>query len=112
MKFTVAGVIQPFVAPTEEVMCGDDTMSEVSNSTSDYGSEDGTLVFKTKTMAASVADTGPGLSKQLLDIAEKGLYNSETTGTTSGAKNSGFGPHLAHQLARTFGSKVEGSFLI
>ena len=59
-----------------------------------------------KLVAVGVADTGPGLSRELLNIAEAGLFSSDPTAVSSGAKNSGFGLHLAHQLAGTLGSKV------
>ena len=42
----------------------------------------------------------------MLDKAKAGLYNSDTKGTSSGAKNSGFGLHLAHQLAATLGTNI------
>jgi CheY-like chemotaxis protein len=59
-----------------------------------------------KLVAVGVADTGPGLSRELLNIAEAGLFSSDGTKMNSGAKNSGFGLHLAHQLASTLGSQV------
>ena len=60
-----------------------------------------------KLMAVGVADTGCGLSQEMLNKAEAGLYNSDNSqGTSSGAKNSGFGLHLAIQLAGTLGTKI------
>merc|ERR1712224_613088 len=59
-----------------------------------------------KLVAVGVADTGPGLSRGLLDMAAAGLFNSDAKKMNSGAKNSGFGLHLAHQLAGTLGSLV------
>ena len=49
---------------------------------------------------------GIGLDREMLDKAKAGLYNSDTKGTSSGAKNSGFGLHLAHQLAGTLGTNI------
>ena len=49
---------------------------------------------------------GIGLDRDVLDKAKAGLYNSDTKGTSSGAKNSGFGLHLAHQLAATLGTNI------
>lgn len=60
-----------------------------------------------KLMAVGVADSGCGLSQEMLNKAEAGLYNSDNSqGTSSGAKNSGFGLHLAIQLAGTLGTKI------
>mmetsp|Transcript_38069 Transcript_38069/g.45997 ORF Transcript_38069/g.45997 Transcript_38069/m.45997 type:complete len:1181 (-) Transcript_38069:92-3634(-) len=67
--------------------------------------------LKTKTMIVGVADTGPGLSRSLLDLAEAGLSNADSTSMVSGAKNSGFGLHLAHQLAKALGTRVHLSSL-
>jgi hypothetical protein len=47
-----------------------------------------------------------GLDHDMLNKAKAGLYNSDTKGTSSGAKNSGFGLHLAHQLAATLGTNI------
>lgn len=41
-----------------------------------------------------------------MNKAKAGLYNSDTKGTSSGAKNSGFGLHLAHQLAATLDTNI------
>ena len=41
-----------------------------------------------------------------MNKAKAGLYNSDTKGTSSGAKNSGFGLHLAHQLAATLDTDI------
>jgi len=41
-----------------------------------------------------------------LKVSEAGLLNSNGSKINSGAKNSGFGLHLAHQLAATLGSSV------
>lgn len=42
-----------------------------------------------------------------MNKAKAGLYNSDTKGTSSGAKNSGFGLHLAHQLAATLDTNIQ-----
>ena len=62
-------------------------------------------------VAVGVADTGPGLTQELLNLAEAGLFNSDSQGMNSGAKNSGFGLHLAHQLAGTLGTRIHLSDL-
>lgn len=62
---------------------------------------------KMRMVLVGVADTGPGLKKSLLEMAEDGLSNSDTkAGLTNGAKNTGFGLHLAHQLAKALDTKV------
>jgi len=57
-------------------------------------------------IAVGVADTGPGLTSELLDKAKTGLFSSDSKTLNSGAKNSGFGLHLAHQLAGTLETEV------
>mmetsp|Transcript_41396 Transcript_41396/g.48279 ORF Transcript_41396/g.48279 Transcript_41396/m.48279 type:complete len:470 (+) Transcript_41396:1242-2651(+) len=64
------------------------------------------LKAKTRLVMVGVADTGTGLRKSVLDRAEAGLSNSDSHSMVSGAKNSGFGLHLAHQLAKALGSRV------
>ena len=130
VKFTTAGAVQPFVCPLEELdperdkeknkiirldhkkkasppkkqtknikkVSHDGRKKEVLETEATYAD--------VKYVAVGVADTGPGLSRSLLDIAEAGLFNSDATKMNSGAKNSGFGLHLAHQLAGTLGSEV------
>eukprot|EP00526_Cylindrotheca_closterium_P025147 CAMPEP_0113657656 /NCGR_PEP_ID=MMETSP0017_2-20120614/31194_1 /TAXON_ID=2856 /ORGANISM="Cylindrotheca closterium" /LENGTH=68 /DNA_ID=CAMNT_0000571661 /DNA_START=26 /DNA_END=228 /DNA_ORIENTATION=- /assembly_acc=CAM_ASM_000147 len=61
--------------------------------------EDDPVFADVKYVAVGVADTGPGLSKELLRASQAGLSNSDGSKVNSGAKNSGFGLHLAHQLA-------------
>ena len=72
------------------------------------GDDDNSSCVDVKYVAVGVADTGAGLSRELLQIAEAGLFNSDASNSkmNSGAKNSGFGLHLAHQLAGTLDSEV------
>jgi len=130
VKFTTAGAVQPFVCPLEEL---DPAVDKEKPKTirldnkknplppkkpsknvkkilhgkgrNDVADDEATYA-DVKYVAVGVADTGPGLSKELLNIAEAGLFNSDATKMNSGAKNSGFGLHLAHQLAGTLGSEV------
>jgi len=128
VKFTTAGAVQPFVCPLELIDPGKDKaksksiridmkikkalppnkkIKKRSKERAEKAGNVGDLAFaNVKYMAVGVADTGPGLSKALLDIAEAGLFNSDSSKMNSGAKNSGFGLHLAHQLAGTLGSEV------
>lgn len=84
----------------EETLCTDSTVDENSSQ----------LLLptprKTKLMAVGVADTGSGLSKVTLRESEKGLSSSDSTSMVSCVRNSGFGLHLAHLLAKALGSKL------
>ncbi len=131
VKFTTAGCVQPFVCPLESIDPNLDKMKPKSiridtkakkatppkkgakaakNKGTSFGKKDvdeGSPVFAdVKYVAVGVADTGPGLSRELLEIARAGLFNSDASKVNSGAKNSGFGLHLAHQLAGTLSSEV------
>jgi len=130
VKFTTAGAVQPFVCPLECLDPSKDKTKSKSipidtkkrkasppkRSGKNKSSKDGDKKesddehYPTRAdvryVAVGVADTGPGLSKELLNIAEAGLSNSDASRMNSGAKNSGFGLHLAHQLAGTLGSEV------
>ena len=128
VKFTKAGAVQPFVCPLEDVdpyntkpkSIRVDAMNKKASSTKNSGKkkspkdgdkkeaidEDDATFAAVKYVAVGVADTGPGLSRELLNIAEDGLFNSDASKMNSGAKNSGFGLHLAHQLASTLDSEV------
>jgi signal transduction histidine kinase len=129
VKFTKAGAVQPFVCPLEDIDPSNNTKpkfvrvdgknkkasspnnSGKKNSPKDGNNEeamdeDDATFAAVKYVAVGVADTGPGLSRELLSIAEDGLFNSDASKMNSGAKNSGFGLHLAHQLASTLGSEV------
>ena len=112
VKFTTAGAVQPFVCLLESI---DPSAQNKSTQLDDMKSREKTsgndqhanlLKSGMKLVAVGVADTGPGLGRELLNIAEAGLFSSDGTELNSGAKNSGFGLHLAHQLASTFGSQV------
>ncbi|OEU17042.1 hypothetical protein FRACYDRAFT_239643 [Fragilariopsis cylindrus CCMP1102] len=111
VKFTTAGAVQPFVCLLESI---DPSAQNKSTQLDDMKSREKTsgndqhanlLKSGMKLVAVGVADTGPGLGRELLNIAEAGLFSSDGTELNSGAKNSGFGLHLAHQLASTFGSQ-------
>lgn len=107
VKFTSSGAIQPFILPVETIMPTSvvDSLRNMQISDSDSTSSQERHHFKL--MAVGVADTGCGLSQEMLNKAEAGLYNSDNSqGTSSGAKNSGFGLHLAIQLAGTLGTKI------
>jgi len=130
VKFTTAGAVQPFVCPLELIDPEKDkTKSKYiridtkrkkattskkgtkkkkcsKKNLKKAGNDDDPTFAHVKYMAVGVADTGPGLSQSLLDIAEAGLFNSDASKKNSGAKNSGFGLHLAHQLSATLGSEV------
>jgi len=128
VKFTTAGCVQPFVCPLESIDPNMDKMKSKSIRIDtkakkaappkkggkikgpQFGKKDvdeGSPVYaNVKYVAVGVADTGPGLSRELLDVARAGLFNSDASKMNSGAKNSGFGLHLAHQLAGTLGSEV------
>lgn len=122
VKFTTAGCVQPFVCPLESIDPSLDSLKNKSiridtktkkvpapkkggRHTKQKDSEQA-VYADVKYMAVGVADTGPGLSRDLLEIARAGLFNSDSSKINSGAKNSGFGLHLAHQLAGTLGSEV------
>ena len=101
MKFTASGAIQPFILPVDSLMPNSLEVSRIRKTIlSKLPPGEYTLV------AVGVADTGCGLSKETLSTAEAGLTDIDSSGVTNGAKNSGFGLHMAHQLASTFGSKV------
>lgn len=128
VKFTTVGCVQPFVCPLHSIDPEMDKSKAKSiridlkakkapppkkgkkKASSDLGSIEAPagnpVMADVKYVAVGVADTGPGLSRELLNIAEAGLFNSDATKVNSGAKNSGFGLHLAHQLAGTLGSEV------
>jgi len=129
VKFTTAGAVQPFVCPLEQLDPAKDKekpkiirldknkptlpkkpTKNIKKVTQAGGAkhvlDDEATYADVKYVAVGVADTGPGLSRALLDIAEAGLFNSDASKLNSGAKNSGFGLHLAHQLAGTLGSEV------
>lgn len=97
VKFTVAGVVQPFICPVESLISAGQQAEGPGIRSDDP---------QMRMVAVGVADTGPGLSHEILDLAKAGLFNSDSKGVNSGAKNSGFGLHLAHQLAGTLGTKV------
>ena len=82
VKFTKSGCVQPFVIPVEEMATAMPELKSLGDSH----------------VCVGVADTGIGLSAEQLEKAKLGLYNSEST-VENNAKNSGFGLHLAHQLA-------------
>mmetsp|Transcript_11109 Transcript_11109/g.26194 ORF Transcript_11109/g.26194 Transcript_11109/m.26194 type:complete len:1165 (+) Transcript_11109:154-3648(+) len=128
VKFTTAGAVQPFVCPLESIDPTTNKMkrksipiktkgkSILSGNEKDEGKackyqevrNDNVSHIDVRYMAVGVADTGPGLSRELLQIAKAGLFNSDASNSkmNSGAKNSGFGLHLAHQLAETLDSEV------
>jgi len=92
VKFTTSGCVQPFILPLEAMA------SVVPELHSNSGNG-------TKMVCVGVADTGRGLSQEVLEKAEQGLYNSDS-GVENNAKNSGFGLHLAHQLSKTLGTRL------
>ena len=102
VKFTSSGAIQPFILPASSIERKFDDVSSI-----DIEGES----VKVRMVAVGVADTGPGLTQELLNLAEAGLFNSDSQGMNSGAKNSGFGLHLAHQLAGTLGTRIHLSDL-
>jgi len=112
VKFTTAGAVQPFICPLESISPSKkNSIQYCLPGDTEFKQEDisrykNVLQSGTKFVAVGVADTGPGLSRELLHIAEAGLFSSDTSSINSGAKNSGFGLHLAHQLASTLGSRV------
>jgi len=113
VKFTTAGAVQPFVCPLEDLDPSLDKtktksvrIDNASKETVGANDEDDPVVTDVKYIAVGVADTGPGLSKELLRISQAGLFNSDGSKVNSGAKNSGFGLHLAHQLAGTLDSML------
>ena len=97
VKFTKEGAIQPIVGPLD--LLQPDT--EALNS-------DLRLKGKTAFMAVvGVADTGSGLSQDILDDAMTGALESvSSSGEHHGACNSGFGLHLCHMLAKSLGSEI------
>ena len=109
VKFTTAGAVQPFVCPLESIDPATNKKKIKSvrvDNNNESGGDDDSCYAAVKYVAVGVADTGPGLSRELLNIAEAGLFNSDASKMNSGAKNSGFGLHLAHQLAGTLVSEV------
>ena len=74
VKFTDSGAIQPFVLPAKELLPSLKVSMQISNGK------------QLRMMAVGVADTGCGLSREVLNLAEAGLFNS-TRGTSNGAKN-------------------------
>ncbi|KAL7540717.1 hypothetical protein ACHAWF_006778 [Thalassiosira exigua] len=104
VKFTSSGAIQPFILPVEKLMPSVVDHPRRSTDESD-GIENG-KDRHFKMVAVGVADTGIGLSQNMLNKAKAGLYNSDKKGISSGAKNSGFGLHLAHQLAATLDTNI------
>jgi len=119
VKFTTTGAIQPFICPLEAI---DSTYSKNVNLIKEADKESdlekrsvtrGNIDVepdlrkaKLRMVAVGVADTGPGLSRELLSLAKSGLFSSDSKTMNSGAKNSGFGLHLAHQLAGTLDTEV------
>merc|ERR1719410_740531 len=135
VKFTFAGAVQPFVWRVEDILTSEDDFQTNTTSSlpkqmvtsaelpsfggkeehflKSMSSQDSTQETefqpsdpKTKLVAVGVADTGIGLKKDVLKIAEAGLSDSDSKSMVSGAKNSGFGLHLIHQLAKTLNSKI------
>jgi len=123
VKFTHAGAVQPFVWPLKEILSHDSANNKTDLQSMEagvFGGEENLLDDlnktekseinefhpKTKLIAVGVADTGIGLKKEVLKIAEAGLSDSDSQSMVSGAKNSGFGLHLIHQLAKTLNSRI------
>lgn len=101
VKFTVDGAVQPFVWPLEDIRSGTvlDTNGKACQQKSDQGN--------TRLVALGVADTGPGISAEMVRLAKIGVVDSAAGGTTShGAKNSGFGLYLCQLLAQSLGTSL------
>jgi len=97
VKFTTEGAIQPFVGPLHLLQ------------------QDGEALYndlrlngtKARMIAVGVADTGPGLSQEILDAAKTGVLDSVSGGDKChGACNSGFGLHLCQTLAESLGTEL------
>ena len=98
LKFTVEGTVQPFIWPLEKVVQNTD---EIALLNQENGCESMNLV------AVGVADTGPGISKETVDLSSSGLINVVAGQTINhGAKNSGFGLHLCQLLAQSLGTNL------
>lgn len=118
LKFTTSGVVQPFVCPLEDIMGSkkdcEEGMRTVSSSSSllklcETGRSDPSISNTAKKLVAvGVADTGSGLSRRKLKFAETAVSNCDTnSGNAHGARNSGFGLHLIHVLAKALGSNLQ-----
>lgn len=128
VKFTSAGAVQPFIwneddlrfqlgdCNSDRVGCVVSCINSEDNSDLTQGSVDCKLENESrndrkrksneKIVAVGVADTGPGLSLQELRLAQCGLASTDTVSMNGATKNSGFGLHLAHLLAKTLGTKL------
>ena len=96
-KFTTVGAIQPFIWPLEDV----------SAASSDGGNEDDIDDRRFRRVAVGVADTGPGLSHEMLLAAKDEVLSVNTSRSNiGGGEGSGFGLHLSHCLAKALGTKL------
>lgn len=110
VKFTSFGAVQPFICPIEAInpdyinrskpVVLWEELSKTIKLTDEFAN------CEVKIVAVGVADTGPGLTSEMLSRAKIGLSSADSSTLNSGAKNSGFGLHLAHQLAGSLDSEV------
>eukprot|EP00977_Amphora_coffeiformis_P012378 scaffold3058_cov177-Amphora_coffeaeformis.AAC.15 len=101
VKFTVDGTVQPFIWPLKDIRSG--TFVETTGMACHHqlGQEN------TRLVAVGVADTGPGISEEMIRLAKIGVVDPVAGRTTShGAKNSGFGLHLCQLLAQSLGTSL------
>jgi len=102
VKFTSSGAIQPFILPADSIMTNSFDLNRIRVNIM----RDLPQGHEFKLVAVGVADTGCGLSKETLDTAKAGLINIDSRGIRNGAKNSGFGLYMVHQLADALHTKV------
>ena len=99
VKFTVEGTVQPFIWPLEDVRSGAFVNAGGEVCQQELYQE------KMRFVAVGVADTGPGMSEDMVRLSKDGVVDSNS-GECHGAKNSGFGLHLCQLLAQSLGTSL------
>jgi CheY-like chemotaxis protein len=119
LKFTAVGGVQPFVCPLEDIVLDEQDIKDMKRKHYSYldlcdtgKSELDIKNTNKRLVAVGVADTGNGLSKAKLKSAEMDFSTCDTQSSdVNGVRNSGFGLHLIHLLAKVLGSRLQLSSL-
>lgn len=114
IKFSTFGGVQPFVCPLEDILLDEEECDEVSSMQCSYLHlhDAGKVELKIpntnkRFVAIGVADTGSGLSKRRFKDAESAVSPCDPDSVDAhGVRNSGFGLHLIHLLAKALGSRL------
>ena len=111
VKFTQTGAVQTFIWPQKELQQGslnDSTSAKKRKSTSSVLQ---VLNKRIKYVAVGVADTGHGLSEEVLEAAKYAISTSTSSARSHGAQNTGFGLYHAHLQTRALSSQLRLSSL-